>query len=103
MISHEDFLAPGNYSTDEPAQSPRRPRTLTHTQMNAAIEKGLATSPLHRQDIQHYDDTWWQAHPTGWLEHTDPAVIATLNRRAAAMTLAAEKIQRNANIRAAME
>jgi hypothetical protein len=82
---------------------PATPRTLTHAQMNAAIEQGLATSPLIRQDVLRYDGAWWQATPRGWLEHIDSQLIATLDHRAASMTGQQEIALRNANIRAAAD
>jgi hypothetical protein len=82
---------------------PVTPRTLTHAQMNEAIEQGRATSPLIRQDVLRYDGAWWQATSRGWLEHIDPQLIATLDHRAARMTGQQEIALRNANIRAAAD
>lgn len=82
---------------------PATPRTLTHAQMNMAIEQGLATSPLVRQDVLRYDGAWWQATSRGWLEHIDAELIATLDHRAASITGQQEIALRNANIRAAAD
>ena len=80
---------------------PAAPRKLTKEQMNVAIEQGLAASPLVRQDILRYDGAWWQASSRGWLEYTDAAAVATLDRRSIGITGQQEIALRNANIRAA--
>lgn len=66
-----------------------------------AIVKGLATSPLRRQDIQRYDGSWWQLGRSGWIGYTDAAAIATLDARAASITSQQRIVARNQVLRAA--
>jgi hypothetical protein len=87
-------------AAESTTRTPTVGRTLTPAQMYSAIAKGLATSPLFRQDIQRYDGAWWQeSEEHGWLEHTDAATIATLDRRAASITNQQKIALRNAAIR----
>jgi hypothetical protein len=108
MINHDDFLRVGDEPTDGPgrlvSEQPTRPlpQTLTHAEMNQKIEEGLATSPLYRQDVLRLDERWWKlaVGGVGWLEVTDPPMIATYDHFAARMTPELAEAQRRANIRA---
>lgn len=107
MINHDDFLRTGDEQADGPdrpvAEQAIRPlpRTLTHPEMNRKIEEGSATSPLYRQDVLRLDERWWKlaVGGVGWLEVTDPPMIATYNRFAARMTPELAEAQRAANIK----
>ncbi len=91
-------------ASESAVQTPTVGRTLTSAQMHSAIERGLATSPLFRQDIQRYDSAWWQeSKEIGWLEYTDAATIETLDRRAAAITDQQQIALRNDAIRRTAE
>ena len=108
MINHDDFLRSGDEPTDGTGRPVAEhsvrplPRTLTHPEMNQKIEEGLATSPLYRQDVLRLDERWWKlaVGGVGWLEVTDPPMIATYDRFAARMTPELAEAQRAANIRA---
>lgn len=78
-------------------------QTLSHAQMNAAIEEGKATSPLLRQDLLRFEQRWWQLARGGaaWLEVSDESVVTACDRDAAGMTPERAEAQRAANIRAA--
>lgn len=108
MINAGNFLTTTDEQEEAPSGSPAGPavlppRTLTHAEMNRHIEEGAATSPLYRQDVLRFDDCWWKpgVGGTGWLEVTDPPMIATYDRFAARMTPELAEARRRENIQRA--
>ena len=71
-----------------------KPLEITHGEMNAAIDQGLAVPLSHGQGwLIRYHDDWWIEWENGWLRVTDDNATRDLDmiaeRLTAASTLAA--------------
>jgi hypothetical protein len=91
---------------DNPAAAPAAtgaPLELTHAQMNAAYDKGLAVPFAQAIPwLIRYQNAWWVVYEGGWLRVTDQPTTENLDQRAAQMTDADVQAARDAAIRAAV-
>jgi hypothetical protein len=91
---------------NDPAAAPAAtgaPVELTHAQMNAAYDKGLA-APFAQAIpwLIRCQDAWWVLYEGGWLRVTDQPTAENLDQRAAQMTDADVQAARDAAIRGAV-
>jgi hypothetical protein len=82
MKHHRDH-PPADTSTTVANAAEDRRLELTHAEMNAAHDSGVAvpfteTIPW----LVRYDNSWWVVHDRGWLRITDTLTATDLDTRA---------------------
>ena len=82
-MTHQSDQPPAATPTTAGSNAEAQRLEITHAEMNAAHDSGVAvpfteTIPW----LVRYDNSWWVVHDEGWLRITDTLTAADLDNRA---------------------